>query len=64
MPTTDVSEKGLETLIIESLVIEAGYEPGRSEDYDRDHAVDLAKLTAFLEATQPQADAVSPPAPG
>ena len=36
---------------------EAGYQPGRSEDYDRDHAVDLAKLTAFLEATQPKAAA-------
>jgi type I restriction enzyme R subunit len=57
MPTTDTSEKGLETLIVESLVNEAGYQQGRSEDYDRDHAVDLAKLTAFLEATQPQAAA-------
>ena len=57
MPTTDTSEKGLETLIVESLVNEAGYEPGRSEDYDRDHAVDLAKLTAFLETTQPKAAA-------
>ena len=57
MPTTDTSEKGLETLIVESLVNEAGYQQGRSEDYDRDHAVDLAKLTAFLEATQPKAAA-------
>jgi type I restriction enzyme, R subunit len=57
MPTTDISEKGLETLIVESLVNKAGYEQGRSEDYDRDHAVDLAKLTAFLEATQPKAAA-------
>lgn len=57
MPTTDTSEKGLETLIVESLVHEAGYQPGRSEDYDRDHAVDLAKLTAFLTATQPKAAA-------
>ena len=55
MPTTDTSEKGLETLIVESLVHEAGYQPGQSEDYDRDHAVDLAKLTAFLDATQPKA---------
>ena len=28
MPTTDTSEKGLETLIVESLVNEAGYQPG------------------------------------
>ncbi len=33
----------------------AGYVQGRSEDYDRDHAVDLAKLLAFLSATQSKA---------
>jgi type I restriction enzyme R subunit len=52
MPTTDTSEKGLEALIVESLVHEAGYSQGHSEDYDRDHAVDLAQLMAFLDATQ------------
>ncbi len=55
MPVTDTSEKGLESLIVESLVQEAGYEAGRSEDYDRDHAVDLANLLAFLSRTQPRA---------
>jgi type I restriction enzyme R subunit len=55
MPTTDTSEKGLETLIVESLVGEAGYQPGESSDYDRDHAVDLTKLLAFLKTTQPKA---------
>ncbi len=55
MLTTDTSEKGLETLIVESLVSEAGYEQGDPKDYDRDHAVDLAKLLAFLSATQPEA---------
>ncbi|MBI5967108.1 MAG: type I restriction endonuclease subunit R [Deltaproteobacteria bacterium] len=55
MPTTDTSEKGLEALIVESLVDDAGYQQGHSENYDRDHAVDLAKLTAFLEAAQPKA---------
>lgn len=54
MPTTDTSEKGLETLIVESLVNEAGYVQGNSTDYDRDHAVDLAQLTAFIRATQPK----------
>jgi type I restriction enzyme, R subunit len=53
MPT-DTSERGLETLIVESLTHEAGYLPGRNEDYDRDHAVDLAHLLAFLKGTQPQ----------
>ncbi|MBZ5553988.1 MAG: type I restriction endonuclease subunit R [Acidobacteriia bacterium] len=32
----------------------AGYELGDSKDFDRDHAVDLAKLLGFLEATQPK----------
>jgi len=54
MPTTDTSEKGLEALIVESLVSQAGYVQGRSEDYDRDHAVDLAQLQAFVSATQPE----------
>ena len=53
MPT-DISEKGLESLIVESLVSEAKYEPGQPKDYDRDYAVDLAKLLAFLRATQPK----------
>jgi hypothetical protein len=51
MPT-DTSEKGLEALIADSLVDQANYERGRPEDYDRDHAVDLVKLLAFLKATQ------------
>ncbi len=54
MPTTDTSEKGLETLIVESLVNEAWYVQGKNSDYDRDHAVDLAQLTAFIGATQPE----------
>ena len=31
----------------------AGYVLGSPADYDRDHAVDLAQLLAFLRATQP-----------
>ncbi len=31
----------------------AGYVEGDSHDYDRDHAVDLAKLLEFLRSTQP-----------
>ncbi|MDF1553863.1 MAG: type I restriction endonuclease subunit R [Deferrisomatales bacterium] len=30
-----------------------GYLKGNPQDYDRDHAVDLANLLAFLQATQP-----------
>lgn len=54
MPT-DTSEKGLESLITEALTVEAGYVHGNPKDYDRDHAVDLVKLLAFLEITQPKA---------
>lgn len=54
MKQTDTSEKGLETLIVESLVGEAGYVQGESSEYDRDHAVDLAQLLAFIRATQPR----------
>ena len=32
MSTTDTSEKGLEAVIVESLIIEAGYAQGRTED--------------------------------
>ncbi len=74
MSVTDTSEKGLETLIVESLTGRsamampegtmvgdepaayggAGYVQGNPQDYDRDHAVDLAKLFQFLQATQPK----------
>ncbi len=50
MPT-DTTEKGLETLIVDSLVNGAGYERGDPKEYDQGHAVDLAKLLAFLRAT-------------
>ncbi len=55
MSPTDTSEKGLETLIVESLVNEAGYIQGSNDDYSREHVIDLAKLREFLEATQPEA---------
>jgi len=53
MKPTDTSEKGLESLIVASLVNETGYIQGDSADYDREHAADLAKLLQFLAATQP-----------
>lgn len=57
MSPTDTSERGLETLIYNSLLSDAGYKAGEPKDFDRDHALDLAKLLAFLKNTQP--DAVS-----
>lgn len=54
MKQTDTSEKGLESLIVASLVNEAGYVQGDPSDYDREHAVDLAKLREFITETQPE----------
>jgi len=54
MHPTDTTEKGLEALIVRSLIDEAGYLPGDPEDYDREHGVDLAHLLAFLRTTQPK----------
>ncbi len=53
MKPTDISEKGLETLIVDSLVDDAKYQRGESTDYDREHGVDTAKLMEFLQSTQP-----------
>ena len=53
--STDTSEEGLESLVVESLVNDAGYVQGRSEDFDREHAVDFVQFRAFVEATPPQA---------
>ena len=52
---TDMSEKGLETLIVNSLINDAGYVQSDSKDYDREHAIDLVKLTEFVKITQPKA---------
>lgn len=54
MQTTDMSEKGLESLIEKSLLEEAHYEKGFSKDYDKTHAIDIVKLLEFLKKTQPE----------
>jgi len=51
MPT-DTSEAGLESLIVNSMTTESSWTAGDPRDYDREHAVDLKQLAAFLEATQ------------
>jgi type I restriction enzyme, R subunit len=48
---TDTSEKGLESLIVADMTA-AGWAPGASEDYNREYAVDLVQLRAFVQATQ------------
>ncbi len=54
MKTTDTSEKGLEALIANSLIADAGYQQGLSADYDKTYCVDRPKLFVFLQATQPE----------
>ena len=50
-PVTNVKEEGLESLIV-SAMTSFGWIAGTNADYDREHAVDLEQLTAFIEATQ------------
>jgi len=53
--TTDTSELGLEALIVRDMTSpDAGWVAGEPKDYDRAYCVELAKLGAFLEATQPE----------
>ena len=49
---TDTSEKGLESLIFDSLLMD-GWLPSESNDYDQGACLDLAHLAAFLASTQP-----------
>jgi len=53
--STDTSEKGLETLIVDHMTSEeGGWRASEPKDYDREYAVDLKQLTTFLRATQPE----------
>ena len=72
MTTTDTTERGLETRIVQLLTdnvedtstageirerpaaYPAGWIPGVPTDYDRANCVDMAQLSAFLTATQPE----------
>ena len=51
MPT-NVSEKQLETILVEYLRDVHHYEQGVSEDYSKDFALDVARVKRFLLATQ------------
>ena len=50
---TDTTERGLESLICNSLVMD-GWLPGESNDYDPGACLDLTHLAAFLASTQPE----------
>lgn len=54
MAFTDKSEKGFETLIVNWLVEQNGYEPGTNDDYNKEYAVDETRLFRFLNDTQPR----------
>ncbi|MFI0434995.1 MAG: type I restriction endonuclease subunit R [Parachlamydiaceae bacterium] len=51
---TDTSERGLEDLIFNYLTQHIGYEAGNNQDFDREHALDSSKLSAFIHNTQPK----------
>lgn len=52
---SDTTEKGLESIITESLIQDAGYRKTISDDYDRDLCLCPAALMEFIQATQPTA---------
>jgi type I restriction enzyme R subunit len=53
--TTDISEAGLEATIVAQMTGPAvGWLEGVPADYDREFALDLEHLAAYLEATQPE----------
>lgn len=54
MPTTDISEKGLETMIVNCLCNKQGYEQGTSNDYNKAYGVDCERVRRFILATQPK----------
>ena len=51
MPT-DISEKGLETILVEYLRDKQGYEQGVSGDYKKQHGVDTERVKRFILSTQ------------
>jgi type I restriction enzyme R subunit len=55
-PVTNVKEEGLESLIFNSMT-GFGWIAGENANYDREYAVDLKQLAAFLSATQEEAAA-------
>lgn len=54
MAFTDKTEKGFETLIVNWLVNQNGYQQGKNEDYNKEYAIDETRLFRFLNDTQPK----------
>lgn len=53
MPFTNTRENGLESLIVNWLVEQNGYEEGENADYNKEYALDETRLFRFLQDTQP-----------
>ncbi|MGI6127030.1 MAG: type I restriction endonuclease subunit R [Planifilum sp.] len=53
MPFTNKTEEGFETLIVDWLVTQNGYEQGSNDDYNKEYALDETRLFRFLNDTQP-----------
>ena len=51
MPSS-TKENGFETLIVNWLVNENGYEQGTNADYNKDYAIDEERLFRYLQSTQ------------
>lgn len=54
MAFTDKTEKGFETIIVNWLVEQNGYEQGTNDDYNKEYTVDETRLFRFLNDTQPK----------
>lgn len=54
MAFTDKTEKGFETIIVNWLVEQNGYEQGTNDDYNKEYTIDETRLFRFLNDTQPR----------
>lgn len=54
MPHTDMTEKGLETILVGYLRDHNGYEQGQSADFDREYTLDPGRVERFIRSTQPE----------
>jgi type I restriction enzyme R subunit len=53
MMTTDMSEKGLETVLVNGLV-NTGWVPTDSSGFNSSYCIDISSLASFINATQPK----------
>jgi type I restriction enzyme R subunit len=51
---TNTKESDFETLIVDYLANNNGYELGSNDDYNREYAIDTTRLFRFLASTQPK----------